>query len=81
MLAKCGTIESCDCLIQLYDGEGIDITSDVILQYGKQIEDLIIKVLEENNIDGIKVVINDKGALDYTIRARLLTALQRGGLL
>ncbi len=81
MLAKCGTIESCDCLVMLYEGDGIDITSDVKLQYGDKIEEVVKEILSAYNISNVKVVINDKGALDYTIKARLTTALERGGLL
>ena len=35
--------------------------------------------LNEYNIKNIKVECQDKGALDYTIKARLQTALRRGG--
>ena len=37
------------------------------------------KKLQEENIDCLKVECFDKGALDYTIKARLLTALKRMG--
>jgi citrate lyase gamma subunit len=35
--------------------------------------------LQELNIDKIKVEAVDKGALDYTIKARLITAIERMG--
>lgn len=83
MLAKCGTIESCDCLVTVYKHKGISIVieSDVFLQYGKQIKKVVTKTLNENNVKNVKVVVNDKGALDYTIKSRVFTALERGGLL
>ena len=33
--------------------------------------------MEELNINNVKVSCQDKGALDYTIKARLVTALTR----
>ena len=33
--------------------------------------------LNDLNIKNLKVFCNDKGALDYTIKARLLTAMRR----
>ncbi len=83
MISKSGSLESCDCLIMLYENTGIEIEieSDVLIQYGKQIEHIIRETLEENNINDIRVAVNDKGALDYTIKSRLLTALKRGELL
>lgn len=83
MIAMSGSVESCDCLVTLYKNSGVsvEISSDVIIQYGKQIENVIKNVLNENNLENIKVVVEDKGALDYTLRARLITALKRGGLI
>ena len=39
----------------------------------------VIQTLNKHNISKIKVDCFDKGALDYTIKSRLETALQRGG--
>ncbi len=82
MISMAGSIESCDCLVTLYHSNSveIDLKSDVYLQYGKQIKAVVNEVLSAHKIDNVKVVINDKGALDYTIKARLITALQRGNL-
>jgi citrate lyase subunit gamma (acyl carrier protein) len=55
----------------------IDIESIVYDAFYTQIEAVINAVLEEENITNIHVVIQDKGALDYTIRARLKSAISR----
>ncbi|MFV0499569.1 MAG: citrate lyase acyl carrier protein [Bacilli bacterium] len=83
MLAMAGSIESCDCLITLHKSNKIEINlnSDVIIQYGDLINNLVINILKEYNIKKLRVDIDDKGALDYTIKARLETALKRGELI
>ncbi|MFV0424952.1 MAG: citrate lyase acyl carrier protein [Bacilli bacterium] len=83
MIAMAGSVESCDCLVMLFKSEKteIDLKSDVIIQYGDQIKSVIVQTLEKYNISNIKVSIEDKGALDYTIKARLESALKRGGLI
>ncbi len=83
MIAMAGSVESCDCLITIFESDKIeiDLTSDVLVQYGEQIEKVILATLKEHNINNLRVVIEDKGALDYTIIARLTTALRRGNLI
>ncbi|HHV33790.1 MAG TPA: citrate lyase acyl carrier protein [Acholeplasma sp.] len=80
-IAVAGTLESNDCLITVkkIKGRKIVIDSIVFEQFGKEIEKTIIKVLDDANINDIFVNIVDKGALDYTIIARLKTALKRLG--
>lgn len=76
-----GTLESNDVMIELFLNDTsriIEIESVVKKQFGTAILNTINSVLDEYQIENIKVVVNDKGALDYTIKARLKTALQRG---
>ena len=42
-----------------------------------QIEEVITSTLKELGVEKVNVLCEDKGALDYTIRARLITALSR----
>jgi citrate lyase subunit gamma (acyl carrier protein) len=79
LVASCGSIESNDCLVtvQPYETLKIEIESIVIDQFGDQIEKVIKDTLSELKIDKIFVHIDDKGALDYTVKARLITAIQR----
>ena len=80
-MASAGTMESNDCMMTVreYSGIRIEIESIVFKQFGKQIEKVIRDTLKEQNIHNIHVQCNDKGALDYTIKARLITAIQRMG--
>ena len=81
MKASAGTYESSDCNITVQDNDivSIHIESIVFDQFGDQIHDVIIQTLNKHNLSKIKVDCFDKGALDYTIKSRLETALQRGG--
>jgi len=80
-LATAGTFESNDCMITVKPHKGlkIEIESIVFEQFGEQIEKVIKETLNELNIEHIHVLINDKGALDYCIKARLITAIKRLG--
>lgn len=74
-----GTFESNDCLITVKAASElrIEIKSIVYDQFKDQIEKVIKDTLNELGIKTIFVSINDKGALDYTIKARLITAIKR----
>jgi citrate lyase subunit gamma (acyl carrier protein) len=74
-----GTKESNDVLITVSESDvlEIEIHSIVDLLFHDQIETVIKETLKEENVHNIRVVCIDKGALDYTIRARLITALNR----
>ena len=76
-----GSYESSDCIMTVSKSDRLDVTIESIVfeQFGDQIKEVILSTLQECNIDAIKVECFDKGALDYTIKARLLTALQRMG--
>lgn len=79
--AKAGTLESNDILIMAApngnNGIEISIESIVMKQFGKQIRKTIEDKLKEMKAENVKIVAQDKGALDYTIRARVETAIKR----
>lgn len=77
--AMAGTLESNDILITVDNGEGItiELESSVKKQFGKQIEKVIRDTLEELNVENVKLTAVDKGALDYTIKARVEAACFR----
>lgn len=79
--AMAGSVESNDCLMIVteQDKQEIVISSIVDSFFHAQIEKVIKDTLAELNIKNIKVECQDKGALDYTIKARLVTALERMG--
>lgn len=77
--ATAGTLESNDCLITVYENESLDIVIESIVKdvFGDQILAVVEEVLQPLKIKKVKVLVQDNGALDYTIRARLKTALKR----
>ena len=79
--AMAGTLESSDVQVMIdgNDGKGleIDLKSDVEKQYGRQIYHVIESTLGKLNIDDAKVVVVDRGALDCTIKARVIAAVYR----
>ncbi|MBC2856481.1 MAG: citrate lyase acyl carrier protein [Cetobacterium sp.] len=79
--AKCGTLESNDIFLMVTPNEHgieIDLESSVMQQFGNRIKEVIENKLKDLGINNIKVVAQDKGALDYTIEARVETAIKRG---
>jgi len=76
-----GTLESSDVMISVRNnsGKGIEIRlkSTVEKQFGKQIMYVVEKLLKSLAVEDASVQVNDKGALDCTIQARLATALYR----
>lgn len=81
MKAKAGSFESGDCIVTVEDAKDliVEIESTVFAQFGEQIDRTIKQVLTEYKINNIKLICQDKGALDYTIIARTKVALKRGG--
>jgi citrate lyase subunit gamma (acyl carrier protein) len=74
-----GSLESNDCLITIQENETLEVTVTSIVDrfYHDQIVQLITDTLTSMELTHLKVTCQDKGALDYTIKARLLTALHR----
>ena len=59
-------------------GIEVELTSKVMRQYGEHIKEFITATVKEAGFDGVKVIAADKAAWDYTIKARVLGALERG---
>lgn len=78
-----GTLESSDVLVTVRDnpGKGIEIHLQSIVerQFGGQIRKVVREKLEALGVDEALVQLNDKGALDCTIEARLAAAVYRAG--
>ena len=80
--AKAGFDDKGDVVVNISPvkkGTGIqlEIASKVESMFGEQIEASVRDVLGSKGIADAKVVLNDVGALDYVIRARLITAIER----
>lgn len=79
--AIAGTLESSDLVVKVSPAEdGLDITvnSEVYKQFGEQITAVVKETLSAFNITQGEVIVEDKGALDCVIRARMQTAILRG---
>jgi citrate lyase subunit gamma (acyl carrier protein) len=76
--AKAGTMESNDIYVMILPnpkgGIEINLQSIVMKQFGEEIEKVIIETLVELGVKSIIVNAQDKGALNYTIKARIETA-------
>ena len=78
--AAAGSMESSDAMVTVSPGkEGIriELGSTVYVQFGRQIENLVRQVAEEAGVENADIKVQDFGALDCTIRARVETALER----
>ena len=78
--ASAGTIDKCDCLVTVSKGEGdikINLASKVLYQYGDSIRNTILQTLKKLNINDITVDVEDMGAFEYVIVARLEAAIYR----
>ena len=80
--AQVGTFESSDIMILIEPadegtGREIELNSNVILEYGDAILQTIHEILDQFEINDLKMVANDKGALSLTIKARVETAIKR----
>ena len=79
--AVAGTLESSDVQITLRPNPGqgirIDLKSDVKAMFGDAIEATIRAVLADFGVEDALVDVNDKGALDFAIRARMQCAVCR----
>lgn len=77
--AQAGSLESSDVLITVAPSDKltIEITSIVMNQFGEIIREVVQDVLNEAEITCGEIIINDRGALEYALRARLKTVLKR----
>lgn len=79
--AKAGTMESNDIYVMLMPnpkgGIEINLQSIVMKQFGEEIARTIIDTLKELKVENVIVNAQDKGALNYTIKARIETATKR----
>ena len=77
--AVCGTLQSNDCFVRVMPSDKIelDLKSSVMQEFGAQIEAAVREVLEQFGVTACKLFLEDKGALDCTIKARVETVLRR----
>lgn len=79
--ASAGTLESSDVYVEVEPAESglaIELDSVVLEQFGEQIKEVVKDVLKEQGIEHATVRVQDKGALECVIRARVESAILRG---
>jgi citrate lyase subunit gamma (acyl carrier protein) len=78
--AMCGTLESNDLLVKVvpFGGLQVSIYSEVMHQFGARIREVVDETLKQMGVTQGKIVVEDKGALDCAIRARVEAAVLRG---
>jgi citrate lyase subunit gamma (acyl carrier protein) len=76
---KAGSMESSDLVVIISEAKGlnVEINSIVKNQFGEQIKKLVMEIIEAHRFTDVDVLIHDRGALDYAIKARMETAISR----
>ncbi|PWC10436.1 citrate lyase acyl carrier protein [Brenneria roseae subsp. americana] len=75
-----GTFESSDLLVKVAPAEGkltVVVNSEVIKQFGHQIRQVVNETLKGLHVTEGTIIVDDKGALDCVIRARVQSAVLR----
>lgn len=74
-----GSKESNDCLVTVKESNKTEITIDSVVGafFYDQILSTVEETLKEMKIENVSVTVEDKGALDYTIKSRLVSAIKR----
>lgn len=77
--ASAGAAESADVLVTVRPAETLElrIASTVRLQFGAAIEQTVHSVLRAADVQQGEIAVDDHGALDWILRARLEAALTR----
>lgn len=77
---KAGSDAKHDLMVQLElggDAREVEIHSKVEKKFGEAIQEDVEQVLDEFGIRGVKIQIDDLGAWDFAIKARVRTAVKR----
>jgi citrate lyase subunit gamma (acyl carrier protein) len=77
--AIAGTLESSDVLVRVSPHPSLEVTinSAVAAQYGDAIEATVADTLQRLEVTAGLIEVDDKGALDCTLRARVEAAVAR----
>jgi len=81
--ASAGFEEKNDALVEVVplgpgSGVQVEIKSSVQLQYGDAIRQVVLDTIKEEGYTDLAIKVFDKGAWDYALRARVITALTKG---
>lgn len=78
--AAAGSLESSDCLVMVKPSESlqVEIESTVMKRYGKQIRQTVMETLQGLGVTAGYYKVQDKGALNFCLKARVITSTRRG---
>ncbi len=81
-LGQAGSLESCDALVMVElsaPGNGLllEMDSPSLLAYGEDMKKAVNETIASLGIGDASVKVQDRGALDCTLRARVETAARR----
>ena len=76
-----GTLESSDVYVKVEPSDKLEISIESVVynQFAQEIEKSIREVVDELGVTSGKISVNDKGAIDCVIKARVVTAIKRAG--
>ena len=76
-----GTMESSDAYVEIQPSDALDIQIESVVkqQFGDKIDAAVRDVLTECGVEAAAVRVVDRGALECVLRARVETAVKRGG--
>jgi len=74
-----GSKESNDCLVTVKESNKTEIVINSVVAafFYDQIKATVEETLKEMKTENVLVTVEDKGALDYTIKSRLISAIKR----
>ena len=80
--ARAGFVDKGDVAVHLrpdhaQKGVSLDIKSKVVSMFGDSIRSSVLETIESYGLTGLHASVQDMGALDYVIRARVQTAIER----
>lgn len=78
--AVAGSLESSDAMVTLTpapDRLTVEIESVVLEQFGAEIDRAVREVLRDCGVDHAHILINDRGAVECVLKARVETAVRR----
>ena len=79
--AVAGTLESSDVYVKVEPSDALEISIESVVynQFADEIKASVETVLKDMGVESGKISINDKGAIDCVIQARVETAIKRAG--
>jgi citrate lyase subunit gamma (acyl carrier protein) len=76
--ASAGTLESSDCLVTVtLSGKGIEYEGANRSIFWSRTEKIAREAMEKYSVENASIHIQDQGALEITLRARIETAIER----